>query len=117
MGYEGPTQLHQTVHERGDQVLRERGPRRVARTIRQKAARRSRGTTGRLAGRIRTGRTPDRSGPDKEEGNQVGARDPATSDSARIAADLRKEDPGCLLWAASGKKEDDGKSKSGLLRS
>ena len=89
----------------------------MARTIRQKAARRSRGTTGRLAGRIGTGSTPDRSGPDKEEGNQAGSRDLATSNSAIITADLRKEDPGCLLWAASGKKEDDGKSKSGLNRS
>ena len=89
VGEERSPQLHQAVYERRDQVLRERRPRGVARTIRQKAAGRSRRTTGRLAGRIGTGNTIDGSGTDQKERNQTGARDPTARNRTRDTADLR----------------------------
>ena len=89
MGEERSPQLHQAVYERRDQALRERRSGGVARTIRQKAAGRTRRTTGRLVGRIGTGNTIDGSGTDQKERNQAGARDPTTSNRTRDTTDLR----------------------------
>ena len=92
LGHERSAQLHQASLERRDRVLRDRRPRGVARTIRQKASRGSRRTTGKLVGRVGTGNTPDGSWPSQTEGNQAGTRDPATSNRPRGTADLREEE-------------------------
>ena len=90
MGEERSLKLSQTVHEGRNQILRDKRPGGVERTIRQKAAKESRRTTDRLAGRVGTGNTSDRSWPIQTEGNQAGTRDPATSIRTRDAADLKE---------------------------
>ena len=90
MGEERSPKLSPTVHEGRNQIHRDKRPGGVERTIRQTAAKESRRTTDRLAGRVGTGDAAGRIRSSQTEGNQAGTRDLATSIRTGDEADLEE---------------------------
>ena len=90
VGEERSPKLPPTVHESGNQFLRDKRLGRVERTIREKATEESGRTTNRLAGRVGTRDAAGRIRSSQTKRNQTGTRDPATSIRTRDEADLEE---------------------------
>ena len=108
VGEERSSKLPPTVHESGNQFLRDKRLGGVERTIREKATEESGRTTHRLAGRVGTRDAAGRIRSSQTKRDQAGTRNPATSVRTRDKADLKEKDLRCRRWVASVKTEDDG---------